>query len=214
MCLNSGIRSLINKNLYNIKIFELLVSDAHSFLLVNESHANLRETFVQFITRSVLGSSNERMLAEMLKETLTRNVIDINKHFVGQIFLPILNSFSKSLVCLLPFDSKENKIVVDPSSVSLPSREDRITHTKAPKFRLPSNIISEGSKEEFFSMLASQCGVTGGNFNLAVSHMSDAVGLCEKIESSLLESTQSLLFLFRLRALSGGKDEVLGIFYQ
>ena len=118
----------------------------------------------------------------MLKDSLTGKVVDISQNFVGQVFLPILDSFSKTPVCLLPYDHQENKILFDMSSLSMPVKEDRISmKNKTPKFRLPSNILPQNSKEELFNFLNERCGCKGGNFNLAVNHMSDAIGLCDTL---------------------------------
>lgn len=180
--MNSNIKSLINKNQYNLQIFELIVSDEYSSVLFEDGGSELREAFVHFISRSVLGSENEKTIALMLKKSLTGKAVESNKQFVGQVFLPILNSFSKTPVCLIPYDAKENRLLFDTSSVSMPSREDRaVIRNKAPKFRLPSNIIVQNNKEELLNLISEKCGAPGGNFNLAINHLSDAVGLCEKI---------------------------------
>lgn len=63
LCYNSNIKSIINKNKYNLEIFNLFVSEPYNKTLVGEQNAALRETFVNFIIRSVLGSENEKLVA-------------------------------------------------------------------------------------------------------------------------------------------------------
>jgi hypothetical protein len=52
-------------------------------------------------------------VAEILKSSLTSGGIDQNQFFVGQVFLPILNSFSKTTICVHPYDTEEKKILVE-----------------------------------------------------------------------------------------------------
>lgn len=89
------------------------MSEKYSGVLVGEKNNKLRETFVNFINRSVLGSENEKLVAEILKSSLTSSGIDQNKFFVGQVFLPILNSYSKTTLCVHPYDAEEKKILID-----------------------------------------------------------------------------------------------------
>lgn len=50
------------------------------------------------------------------------NIVESNQSFVGQVFLPILNSFNKIPVSIIPYEKAEKKIVIDFNSLSLPSR--------------------------------------------------------------------------------------------
>jgi hypothetical protein len=56
--LNNNIKSIINKNRYNLDIFDLFVSAEYNFVLVGEKNSELRESFVNFINKSVLGSES------------------------------------------------------------------------------------------------------------------------------------------------------------
>ncbi len=44
---------------------------------------------------------------------MTSSAVDQNKYFVGQVFLPILNSYAKTTLCMHPYDTEENKILID-----------------------------------------------------------------------------------------------------
>ena len=72
--------------------------------MISPDNGMLRDSFVNFITCSVLGSENEKIIGSLLKDSLTGNVTEGNQNFVGQVFLPILNSFDKVSVCILPYN--------------------------------------------------------------------------------------------------------------
>lgn len=91
----------------------MLVSAQHNAILVGEKNSELRDSFVNFINRSVLGSENEKLVAQILKDSLVSSAVDQNKYFVGQVFLPILNSFAKTTICMHPYDAEEKKILID-----------------------------------------------------------------------------------------------------
>ena len=81
-----------------------MVKDKYSNIITSPDNSNLRDSFVNFITRSVLGSQNEKVVGLLLKDCLTGSVTDGNQNFVGQVFLPILNSFDKVSVCISPYN--------------------------------------------------------------------------------------------------------------
>ena len=83
-----------------------MVKDQYSKILTSPENSNLRDSFVNFITRSVLGSQNEKVVGLLLKDSLTGRVTEGNQNFVGQVFLPILNSFDKVSVCISPYNQQ------------------------------------------------------------------------------------------------------------
>ena len=148
--MSANIKNLVNKNQYNLKIFELLVSDEYNSMLVTAANESLRLAFVQLISRSVLGPENEKTIALMLKESLTGKVVEINQNFVAQVFLPILNSFSKTPVCIMPYDIREDRLLFDTSSMDISSQGNKSSNTrniKTSTFRLPSNILQKNNKD-------------------------------------------------------------------
>ena len=62
LCQSPRIKNIINKSQYNLKVFELMVKDQYSKILTSPENSNLRDSFVNFITRSVLGSQNEKVV--------------------------------------------------------------------------------------------------------------------------------------------------------
>jgi hypothetical protein len=65
----------------------------------------LRETLVDFIGKASLGSENERIIGALLKDSLNSIALESSQLFIAEIFLPLLNSYSKTVVNLLPFNS-------------------------------------------------------------------------------------------------------------
>ena len=51
-----------------------MVKDKYSKILTSPENSNLRDAFVNFITRSVLGSQNEKVVGLLLKDSLTGSV--------------------------------------------------------------------------------------------------------------------------------------------
>lgn len=43
-------------------------------------------------------------VAEILKSSLASSAVEQNKYFVAQVFLPILNSFAKTTICMHPYN--------------------------------------------------------------------------------------------------------------
>lgn len=74
------------------------------------------------------------------------NIGESNQNFVGQVFLPILNSFNKIPISIIPYDKTENKLIVDQNSLIInPKGTTKKTAKETPqkKFRLPSNILNQ-----------------------------------------------------------------------
>jgi len=63
----------------------------------------LRESLVNFIAVASLGSPNERIIGALLKDSLNTTILEGSSKFVGEVFLPLLNSYSKTVVCLVPY---------------------------------------------------------------------------------------------------------------
>lgn len=40
----------------------------------------------------------------LLKDSLVSMVLEGNKKFVNEVFLPLLNSYSKTAVCIIPYN--------------------------------------------------------------------------------------------------------------
>ena len=152
----------------------------------------------------------------MLKESLTGNVIEGNQNFVGQVFLPLLNSFDKVALCVLPYNEDEKKIVADISTFTKSKKTPTQNKTQAltTKFRLPTNILDSSSKDILFEHLKMKIKANNGTFNLALNHGSQSYGLSETIESQFLNLPQSLLMLFKLNPEGSNKSEILGVYYH
>jgi hypothetical protein len=73
-------------------------------LLSESSNKQLRERLVEFIARASLGTENERIIGALLKDSLGSMILESSQQFVAEIFLPLLNSYSKTAVSLLPFN--------------------------------------------------------------------------------------------------------------
>lgn len=142
------------------------------------------------------------------------SAVDQNKYFVGQVFLPILNSFAKTTICVHPYDSEEKKILIDmniKNSKKL-SKLESSEKSQTNKFRLPTNLISNKFKLDLFEKLKEKSKVVGGTFNLVGSHGLDAQGIFEVVQKSIKSGNQSMLFLFKTTSKS--QHETLGIFYS
>ena len=53
----------------------------------------------------------------MLKDSLSEMILEGSQQFIAEIFLPLLNSFNKTLVNLIPYNITEKKIIADFSSL-------------------------------------------------------------------------------------------------
>lgn len=53
----------------------------------------------------------------MLKDSLREMILEGSQQFIAEIFLPLLNSFNKTLVNLIPYNRTEKKIIADFSSL-------------------------------------------------------------------------------------------------
>jgi hypothetical protein len=73
-------------------------------MLVKDKNTKLRESLTKFISNSVLGTSNERCVAEILKFELMKIGSEHNQYFIGEVFLPILNSFEKRTIYVVPYN--------------------------------------------------------------------------------------------------------------
>lgn len=152
-----------------------------------------------------------------MKESLTSTSVDQNKYFVGQVFLPILNSYSKTTICVHPYNSEEEKILlyvnIKNSKAAPKKTHQKTDKSNASKFRLPTNLINSTTKTNLFERIKEKTSLQAGNFNLVANHSSSATGVFDNIEKALKTNNQSVLFLFKVTS-NGNKPEVLGIYYK
>jgi len=103
LCRNFTIKENVTRAQLDLQIFELLVGGNEKGLLAKADSSQLRESLVNFIAVASLGSPNERIIGALLKDSLNTTILEGSSKFVGEVFLPLLNSYSKTVVCLVPY---------------------------------------------------------------------------------------------------------------
>jgi hypothetical protein len=68
--------------------------------------------------------------------------LESSQQFIAEIFLPLLNSFSKTTVSLLPFNKTESKLLTDLSILKIQNDQAKIDDKANQTYKLASQIIS------------------------------------------------------------------------
>jgi hypothetical protein len=184
-------------------LFEMLMSKSYQSVLSIANNEILRKNFVELIARTSLGSENETLIAQMLKDSIPNIISEGNEKFVGEIFLPLLNSYDKISVCILPYSKAENKLITDISNTDLNSTsgEDKVKisqiTTIEEKLRLPLTLGSDDFKQKILEQVKKSH--QGGNFHLALNHGTYTTGLCETLKIKVLNSNLPLMVVLKTR---------------
>jgi len=142
-----------------------------------------------------------------LKDSIPNIISEGNEKFVGEIFLPLLNSYEKILLCVLPYSQTENKLLTDITNtdVNLTSSQPKSNSiqdaAKETSFRLPSTLTSESLKEKLFEQLK-KSSYHNGNFNLAMNHGTYTTGLGETFQNKVMNNSLPFMIILRLKTAS------------
>ena len=101
---------------------------------------------MNFIAVASLGSPNERIIGALLKDSLNTTILEGSSKFVGEVFLPLLNSYSKTVVCLVPYSPEENRIMADLSSLQHFQPSKKVEIRQSEKFKLGTLLLNDTQK--------------------------------------------------------------------
>ena len=82
----------------------------------------------------------------MLKDCLSSLNSEVSQQFIAEIFLPLLNSYSKINVNLIPYNKTEKKIISDFSSLQNSMNMIKIEPKNIKKYKLSSFILNEAER--------------------------------------------------------------------
>ena len=117
--------------------------------------------------------------------------------------MPLLNSYEKISVCILPYSKAENKLITDISNTDLniTSGENKAKSSQGvineEKLRLPLTLGNDSLKQKVIEQVKKS--YKGGNFNLAFNHGTYTAGLCEAFKNKVLNNSLPLMVVLKTR---------------
>lgn len=177
-------------------------------MLSDSSNKLLRERLVEFIGRASLGTENEKIIGTLLKESLSSMVLESSQQFVAEIFLPLLNSFSKTAISLLPFNKAESRLLTDLSGLKVHSANEKAVKKTNETFKLASHIIEDNQKNLFFDKLKENTQHKWGAFKLVTNHSkAPSFKVLEAVRKDIIRAEKSVLILIEAK-------KKIGFFYN
>jgi hypothetical protein len=73
-----------------------------------------------------LGTENEKIIGALLKDSLGSMVLESSQQFVAEIFLPLLNSYNRTTVSLLPYNKSESRLMTDLSILKIQGNQAKV----------------------------------------------------------------------------------------
>jgi hypothetical protein len=157
------------------------------------------------------------VIASLLKDSIPNIISQGNEKFVGEIFLPLLNSYEMISVCVLPYSKVENKLITDISNTDLniTSGDAKLKSEKLgasdSKFRLPSTLANEVEKQKIFEQIKKS--YNGGKFNLAMNHANYTFGLSDSFKTKVIDSSLPVMAILNIKNPSrAGESKTISIF--
>lgn len=135
-------------------------------------------------------------------------VLESSQQFVAEIFLPLLNSYSKTAISLLPFNKAESRLLTDLSGLKVHSANEKAAKKANESFKLASHIIEDSQKTLFFDKLRENTQHKWGAFKLVTNHAkAPSFKVLEAVRKDILRAEKSVLILVEAK-------KKVGFFYN
>lgn len=135
-------------------------------------------------------------------------ILESSQQFVAEIFLPLLNSYSKTVISLLPFNKAESRLLTDLSGLKVHSANEKTVKKTNETFKLASHIIEDNHKTLFFDKLRENTQHKWGAFKLVTNHgKAPSFKVIEAVRKDILRAEKSALILIEAK-------KKIGFFYS